>query len=174
LTQAIGHARLSKARLVVAKLDRLARNVRFTATLMETKVDFVAIDNEFATPFTIHILAACAEKEAQDISDRTKVALREAKQRGVLLGSARPGHWEGREDRRDPRRASQAAAVARHKATLDTYAFLMPTIRESRTNGQTFQQIADTLNANGHATRSGKPWTATAALRVWRMAETQG
>ncbi len=87
---------------------------------------------------------------------------------------ARPGHWKGRESKRDPRKASQAAAVARQKAALDTYAFLMPTIRESRTNGQTFQQIADRLNANGHATRSGKPWSATAALRLWRMAESQG
>ncbi len=174
LAQALGHARLAKATLVVAKLDRLARNVAFLSALMESGVDFVACDNEHANRLTIHILAAVAEAEAKAISERTKTALEAAKRRGVKLGSARPGHWEGRESKRDPRKASQAAAIARQKAALDTYAFLMPTIRESRTNGQTFQQIADTLNANGHATRSGKPWSATAALRVWRMAETQG
>jgi DNA invertase Pin-like site-specific DNA recombinase len=173
LAQALGHARLAKATLVVAKLDRLARNVAFLSALMESGVDFVACDNEHANRLTIHILAAVAEAEAKAISERTKTALAAAKRRGVKLGSARPGHWEGRESKRDPRKASQAAALARQKATFDTYAFLMPTIRESRTSGQTFQQIADTLNANGHATRSGKSWTATAALRVWRMTESQ-
>jgi hypothetical protein len=69
LKKAISHAKLMKATLVIAKLDRLARNVAFTSALMETKVDFVCCDNPEADTFTIHILAAAAEKEARDISN---------------------------------------------------------------------------------------------------------
>src|SRR5262245_43725144 len=100
IAKALAHARRSKATLIVAKLDRLSRNVAFLSTLMESKVSFVCCDNPHATPLTIHILAAVAEDEAKRISERTKAALAAAKMRGTLLGSARPGHWSGREDRR--------------------------------------------------------------------------
>jgi DNA invertase Pin-like site-specific DNA recombinase len=100
LANAVAHCRRAKATLVVAKLDRLARNVGFTSALMESKVDFVCCDNPHANKLTIHILAAVAEHEAEAISERTKAALAAAKARGVKLGSARPGHWDGREDRR--------------------------------------------------------------------------
>src|SRR5690606_2576896 len=66
---AIGHAKFAGARLVVAKLDRLARNVAFLSALMEAKADFVCCDNPHATPLTLHILAAVAEDEARRISD---------------------------------------------------------------------------------------------------------
>lgn len=100
LTEAIAHARGVKGTLLVAKLDRLARNMAFTATLMESNIDFVCCDNPTANRLTIHILAAVAEDEARRISERTKAALQAAKARGVRLGSAREGHWAGREDRR--------------------------------------------------------------------------
>jgi DNA invertase Pin-like site-specific DNA recombinase len=90
LLKAIAHAKRSKATLVVAKLDRLARNVAFTSALMESSIDFVACDNPHANRFTIHILAAVAEHEAEQISQRTKAALAAAKRRGVKLGSAPP------------------------------------------------------------------------------------
>src|SRR5687767_2981985 len=98
LAQAIPHAKLAKATLVVAMLDRLARNVAFLSSLMESGCDFVAVDNPHANKLTIHILAAVAQDEAERISERTKAALKAAKRRGVKLGSARPGHWEGREN----------------------------------------------------------------------------
>ena len=100
LAKALAHARRSKAVLVVAKLDRLARNVAFLSRLMEAGCDFIAIDLEHANKLTIHILSAVAEGEAKAISDRTKVALQAAKARGVKLGSARPGHWDGHEAER--------------------------------------------------------------------------
>jgi DNA invertase Pin-like site-specific DNA recombinase len=172
LAKAISHAKLAKATLAVAKLDRLARNVAFTSALMESRVDFIACDNPHANKLTVHILAAVAEAEAEAISARTVAALSAAKVRGVKLGSARPGHWRGREQARiaGSKAAAKASAEVRAKATVEGYSYLFPTIQEMRQRGDTFQAIAATLNAEGHTTRSGMPWTPTAALRVWRLA----
>ncbi|MCX6130796.1 MAG: recombinase family protein [Proteobacteria bacterium] len=75
LSKALAHARRSKATLVVAKLDRLARNVAVLSALMDSGVEFIACDNPYANRLTIHILAAVAEDEARRISERTKTAL---------------------------------------------------------------------------------------------------
>ena len=139
LQAALSHAHGLKAVLVVAKLDRLARNVAFTSALMESNAEFICCDQPRANRLTIHILAAVAEDEARRISERTKAALQAAKARGVKLGSAREGHWEDREDRRKlgSRRglpkAVQAASEARAKRAADAYGFLLPTMREWRT-----------------------------------------
>jgi DNA invertase Pin-like site-specific DNA recombinase len=87
LAKALGAARKGKATLLIAKLDRLARNVAFIATMMEAGVDFVACDQPFASRLTLHILAAVAEDEARRISERTKAALAAAKARGTKLDS---------------------------------------------------------------------------------------
>jgi DNA invertase Pin-like site-specific DNA recombinase len=168
LLKAIAHAKRSKATLVVAKLDRLARNVAFTSALMETNVDFVACDNPHANRFTIHILAAVAEHEAEQISQRTKAALKAAKARGVKLGSARPGHWAGREDRRRAglQKANAAAVVSNRRAAQEEYADLVPVVAELRDAGQSLQEIADELNDQGHTTRRGRPWNRMQVSRV--------
>ena len=100
LAEAIAHAQEVQGTLVVAKLDRLVRNRAFTGSLDKSGVDFVCCDNPLANPATIHILAAVADDETKRISAHTKAGLIAAKERGVKLGSAREGHWEGREDRR--------------------------------------------------------------------------
>ena len=76
-----------KAKLIIAKLDRLGRNLAFIATLMESGVEFVAVDNPHANKLTVHILAAVAQHEREMISERTKVALAAAKRRGKRLGN---------------------------------------------------------------------------------------
>jgi len=153
---------------VVAKLDRLARNVAFTSALMESKVNFVCCDNPHANKLTIHILAAVAEHEAEAISQRTKSALAVAKARGVKLGSARPGHWEGREDRRlmGAKLAAKAAGEAHAQAADEAYADLFPLIGKLRATGVTLQKIADKLNKMGHTTRRNKAWRPTQVARV--------
>ncbi len=168
LTQALGHAKLAKATLVVAKLDRLARNVAFLAAMMESKVEFVACDNPHANSLTLHILAAVAEAEAKAISERTRTALKAAKRRGVALGSARQGHWQGREDRRSRglRKAVKAASEARSKAASEAYGFLLPNIRERREAGETLESIAAGLNEQGHVTTAGGAFTATMIYRL--------
>ena len=86
LLSAMKLCKKEKATLIIAKLDRLARNVHFISGLMESKIPFVAVDNPHATPLTIHILAAVAEDERKRISQRTKEALAAAKAKGKKLG----------------------------------------------------------------------------------------
>src|SRR6266446_3681267 len=91
LLEALKLCRLTRSKLIVAKLDRLARNVAFVSRLMEAGVEFEAVDFPQANRLTIHILAAVAEHEAKVISERTKAALAAAKRRGVKLGGYRAG-----------------------------------------------------------------------------------
>ncbi len=168
LARALSHAKRAKATLVVAKLDRLARNVAFLSALMESGVEFVAVDQPHANRLTIHILAAVAEDEARRISERTKTALAAAKARGTKLGSARPGHWKGREHLRQAgiRKAVIVATVLRVKETDAAYADLAPLMKELRDAGKPLRAIADDLNAQGYETRRGKPWNPMQVRRV--------
>jgi DNA invertase Pin-like site-specific DNA recombinase len=168
LTRALAHARRNKATLCVAKLDRLARNVAFTSALMESGADFVACDNPHANRLTIHILAAVAEDEARRISERTKAALAAYKARGGKLGSARPGHWEGREDARQAAlgKARKAATESIRAKAVQAYADLPPMLIELRGQGLSLQAIAQRLNSEGQTTRRGKPWNPVQVARV--------
>jgi DNA invertase Pin-like site-specific DNA recombinase len=102
LRAALELCKKSSATLLIAKLDRLARNVYFVSGLMESKVKFVACDLPEANQLTIHIMAAFAEHEARRISERTRDALAAAKARGVILGITGPAnlkrHTQERQD----------------------------------------------------------------------------
>ncbi len=87
LQEALRQCRKMKATLVIAKLDRLSRNLAFIAKLMDSNVEFVAVDNPRATRLVLHIMAAFAEHEREQISVRTKAALAAAKARGQKLGN---------------------------------------------------------------------------------------
>ncbi|WP_434617416.1 recombinase family protein [Azospirillum sp. B2RO_4] len=91
LQRALHLCKLTGATLLIAKLDRLARSVAFIANLMESGVEFVAADLPYANKLTVHILAAMAEYEREAISERTKAALRAARERGVRLGGPNRG-----------------------------------------------------------------------------------
>ena len=164
LAKALAHARRSKATLVVAKLDRLARNVAFLSALMDSTVPFVACDNPHANRLTLHILAAVAEAEAVAISQRTKAALAAYKARGGKLGADLPQCRNLTEEAR--RKGAQNAGVAVAEAADEAYADLLPIVGELRAKGLSLQAIADDLNAQGHTTRRGKPWNPVQVSRV--------
>jgi DNA invertase Pin-like site-specific DNA recombinase len=166
LAKAIAHAKRSNATLVIAKLDRLGRNVHFVSALMESSVDFVCCDNPNASRLTIHILAAIAEYEAKAISDRTKAALAAYKARGGRLGAARPGSH--RLTVEQARKGGRIAGQAARKAAVDSYADIVEQMVTWRKNGLTQQAIADHLNTEGYTTRNGRPWNQVQVMRVLR------
>jgi DNA invertase Pin-like site-specific DNA recombinase len=150
LAKALALCKKCKATLLIARLDRLARNVHFISGLMETGVRFIACDMPEATPFMLHIYAAAAQEEARAISARTKAALQAAKARGVRLG--RNGA-----ERLAP--ANKAAAVERAKN-------LHPVLADLIASGASLRQIAAELTKRGIGTPRGGRWHATTIGRV--------
>jgi DNA invertase Pin-like site-specific DNA recombinase len=167
LKAALLHAKRAGGTLCVAKLDRLARNVAFLSALMDSGVPFVACDNAHANRLTLHILAAVAEAEVKAISERTKVALQAAKKRGQLLGSARPGHWQGREQARlkGARKGNRVSAVVRAELAEKAHDELRPIFEALRVENITLDEMAERLNAEGWRTRRGQPWTKVSVCR---------
>ena len=155
LAAAISATKRAKATLIIAKLDRLARNVHFVSGLMESGVDFVAADNPHANKLMVHMLAAFAEHEREQISQRTKDALAAAKARGIRLG--RNGA-----DRLAP--AYRAEAIERARQ-------LAPVLAELRAAGMSARQIAAELTARKIATPGGGRWHAQAVIRMIGRAE---
>jgi DNA invertase Pin-like site-specific DNA recombinase len=164
LADALRLCRLHRAVLVVGKLDRLARNVHFISSLMESGVEFVAVDFPQANRLTVHILAAVAEHEAVMISSRTTAALAAAKARGVALGGLRGA--AGRM-RRVAAKGNKASALVRSAAAAKRREDLIPVIEDVRSNGAgSLRSIAAALNARGIRTARGLEWTATQVSRV--------
>jgi len=153
LDKALRYCRQTGAILLIAKLDRLARNVAFVSSLMESGTEFIACDNPHANRLTVHILAAVAEDEARRISERTKAALAAAKTRGVKLGGDRGYRPKGRPD----------AALKALKAATDDFAFsIEPIVAEIRQAGHvSLSAVAAELNKRGIRTRRGGRWHAS-------------
>jgi len=165
LQRAIAHATRSKATLIIAKLDRLSRSVYVTALLHRSNIDFLAVDMPGANRMSIQFLAVVAEGEARAISGRTKSALAALKARGVRLGAHRP------ECRNNLTR--EAADIGRRIGSQrvrdlarEAYADLSETMRSLRTRGESLRAIAEHLNADGHTTRRGTPWSAVQVRRI--------
>jgi DNA invertase Pin-like site-specific DNA recombinase len=156
LAKAIAHAKRAKATLVIAKLDRLARNVAFVSNLMEAGVDFVAADNPTANRLTIHILAAVAEAEAEAISRRTKEALAAAKARGKVLGNPANLTQEAQ---------AKGAEATRKKAQMH-YAGVTPLVARLKAQGLSFAAIAARLNAEGVTTSQGNAFLPNTVKRI--------
>jgi DNA invertase Pin-like site-specific DNA recombinase len=158
LDRALGLCRLYGATLVVAKLDRLARNVAFISKLMESGVDFVAVDFPQANRLTVHILAAVAEHEAAMISQRTRAALAAAKAGGVKLGN--PANL--RNQLAGSVRGNAAKAARADKRAAD----LLPVIAPLKAGSASLRQIADGLTRRGIPAPRGGPWSAVAMKRI--------
>jgi DNA invertase Pin-like site-specific DNA recombinase len=155
LLAALAHAKATGATLIVAKLDRLSRNVAFIAALMESGVEFVAADMPMANRLTVHVLAAVAEHEREAISARTKAALAAAKARGQKLGNPNGA--------RALRGLGNAAGIAATRALADRHAAqVLPVIDAIRGEGVTsLLGIAGELNRRGILTARGGQWYAT-------------
>lgn len=163
LLAAIERCRRTGAVLLIAKLDRLARNVAFISNLMESGVEFEAVDFPKANRLTVHILAAVAEHEAKMISERTRAALAAAKRRGKVLGGDRGYRPSAPPSARD---VAKATAVRQRKADHKAFAVL-PVIERLRGEGvESLNALAARLNEMGHETPRGGAWTATAVKRA--------
>lgn len=152
LFAALERCRHDKAALMVARLDRLGRDVEKIARLVKSDVEIVVTDNPHANRFTIHILAAVAEEQRQRISDTTKDALEAARKRGVVLGK----HGK--------------TLATRNKKAADEFAYqLSPTLRKLNNRGiTTVRAIAQELNKQGIPTfRGDSQWhpSTVCALR---------
>jgi len=159
LAEALAACKRYRAKLVVAKLDRLSRNVAFISRLMESGIEFVAADMPHANRLTVHILAAVAEHERDAISARTKVALAAARARGRVLGGPRIA-------------AARALGSAANRDAADRFAAnLLPLIRQIQESGaKSLRTVAAALAARGIPTARGGSWTAAQVANVLRRA----
>ena len=158
LAAAIALAQREGAVLLVASLDRLARSVAFLATLMESRVRFQAVDLPAADEFTLHILAAVAQKKASAISSRTRDALAAKKARGFILGTPANLTAEAKLKGLAARQANAQTNVNNRQAAQ------LATLLQA--NGGTLRAIADQLNQSGYCTWRGKAFHPMGVQRL--------
>jgi len=152
LAKALREAKRRKATLLIAKLDRLARNAHFILDLLESGVEITVADMPEANRLLLQIMAAVAEQEGLAISERTKAALGAAKARGVKLGWSMPS-------RQNEQLRACRAGVKVNRCNADAFAAIhRPRIAEMRNQGKTLRAIAEQLNSEGVATRRGGLW----------------
>lgn len=162
LAAALKAARKAKAPVLVAKLDRLSRDVHFVSGLMSHRVEFVVCDlGRQSDPFVLHLYAALAEKERSMISARTKAGLAAAKARGTKLGMAARRKSEVREIAATGAKANQVAALERVEA-------LRPQIEFALKGDTSLRQAAEALNSRGVESPGGGRWHAPSLLKAAR------
>jgi DNA invertase Pin-like site-specific DNA recombinase len=161
LAAALAQCRVHGATLLIAKLDRLARNVNFISNLMESRVDFTACDFPQANRLTVHILASVAEHEAEMISTRTKLALAAAKRKGTVLGGDRGN------THLIYKKGNRASARVRSEQAQRRATDLLPVIEALKAEGAvSLRELAAGLNERGIPTARGGEWTAVQVSRV--------
>jgi DNA invertase Pin-like site-specific DNA recombinase len=162
LAEALKVARKAKAPVLVAKLDRLSRDVHFVSGLMAHRVEFIVCDlGRQSDPFVLHLYAALAEKERGMISARTKAGLAAAKARGTKLGmSAR--------SKRVVRQIAASGARANQTAAMERIETLRPQIEFSLKGGVSLRQAAESLNERGIASPGDGRWHAPSLLKAAR------
>jgi DNA invertase Pin-like site-specific DNA recombinase len=160
--KAIDYAKQTDSILIIAKIDRLARNVYFVSSLMATGVEFIACDLPQATNFTIHLYAALAEMEAKIISDRTKNALAEKKKQGYILGT--PSNLTEESKKKGVLTIKNKAIT--NSANIQSTALIV----EYKSKGYSYQKIAGLLNQLNFGTAMGKLHNAKSVLRLYNRA----
>lgn len=162
--KAIQLAKNEGAVLVIAKLDRLARNVSFVSSLMDAGIEFLAVDMPSANNFTIHIFSALAEQEAKLISSRTKVALAELKKKGVKLGNP--------QNLTNEARAKGVNKIKENAMNNDRNRQAQSIILNCKEKDMSYRQIADYLNQLNFKTRHGNKFYAPTVLQLYNRAST--
>jgi DNA invertase Pin-like site-specific DNA recombinase len=162
LNSALNHCKLTGATLVISRLDRLARNAHFLLGLQNAGVKFVAVDMPDANEMTVGIMAVIAQGEAKAISNRTKLALEAARQRGTQLGN--PANL----DLAAAQKGRVLGVVAIKEKAAAFAADTLPIIRNYVEQGMSLNQIAKVLNNDGILSARGKSgaWTPTAVRNV--------
>jgi len=161
LGRALVACRLHRATLVVAKLDRLARNAAFLLSLRDSGVELVACDLPSMNRLAAGVMAVVAEEEARAISERTKAALQAARRRGVTLGNPSNLSQTGR------RLGCVRSAATRSERAIARARDLAPSLHDLRVSGsESLRELAQGLNAKGILTAQGKQWTPAAVARV--------
>ena len=161
LNKALECCKLNNATLIVAKLDRLARNLHFITSLQNANVDFIACDMPSANRLTIHIIAAIAENEAQLISQRTKQALAEKKKQGIKLGN--PQNNGLTEDSITRGRIIRCENAVNNEANKKAGTLIL----SMRNNGAKWSDIVRQLNDNGFRTRRSCNFDITTVKRLY-------
>lgn len=155
LQEALALCRLTKAKLVVAKLDRLARDAAFVCNLLNSDVEFVACDFPTANRMLIQILAVMAEYERSLISDRTKKALAVLKEAGVKLGNPNATS-EGR----------RKGVLANQRCSQEFNSKILPIIQDMKEAGKSPTEIARRLNEAQVKTIRGKTWGVQSVINL--------
>lgn len=171
LKEAIAEARRQGATLVIAKLGLLAHSVPFLIDLAEPGLQFIVCDNPVLRPENLLARIDAARQKSTDASLRAKEILADKKAKGEKLGSARPGHWKGREHRRGFKQGTLESSRRRSLRARAAYQFLLPKIKAWREQDRTFEWIAEQLNAEGHFTTVGKPFIASTVFRILKRDE---
>jgi DNA invertase Pin-like site-specific DNA recombinase len=169
LEKAILMARFHKATLVIGRQDRLGRNTHFITGLMEKGIHFMCADAPDQTEMAIEVRASFDAEEARRISARTKAALAIVKENGKKLGSARPGHWKGREHLRGFKQATIASVLAKRRRVHENYDQVIHLITEWQSKGMPLTVIAENLNEMGHSTLACMPFTQPAVSSVLKL-----
>jgi DNA invertase Pin-like site-specific DNA recombinase len=160
LANAIETARKVRGPILVAKLDRLSRDVHFVSGLMAHRVEFIVTDlGRQSDPFILHLYAALAEKERLMISDRTKAGLAAAKRRGTKLGMKARGKQE-------IRRIAAKGAAAIREASLQQLEPLRLNVEDSLREERSLRDAANWLNKRGIKSPRGGRWHAPSLLKA--------
>lgn len=170
LERALQEAEALRATLVVAKLDRLARNAGLLHRLKDSDVGIEFANMPHANGFTVNILAAVAEHEAEMISERTREALQAAKDRGEKLGAERP---ECRNLSQEDREKGAAVAAEKRQERADRRAeVLAPIVEDLRAEGATsLRALARGLEERGVPTARGGEWHAATVSNLLERIE---